>query len=154
VLAASSATPTIDLVQGPVAAGYTRAALVCEARSPGSGLRTAHRAARGERALGAPGGGTATSIATLGPTTPADVWLTAADAHSSGESVLLRSYTRVWELRLPGALLLEEVFAQPPTLAVAAAQPQAEAIAFVADGLGYLLGSEQLAPIQQVGCAP
>lgn len=80
--------------------------------------------------------------------------MTAADAHSSGESVLLRSYTRVWELRLPGALLLEEVFAQPPTLAVAAAQPQAEAIAFVADGLGYLLGSEQLAPIQQVGCAP
>jgi len=104
--------------------------------------------------LGSPGGGVATSIATLGPTTPPDVWLTAADAHPGGESVVLRTYTRVWELRAPGALTLEEVFARPPVPAVAAAQPQGEAIAFAEDGLGYLLGSEQLAPIHRVGCAP
>ena len=104
--------------------------------------------------LGAPGGGTATSIATLGPTTPADVWLTAADAHPSGESVLLRSYTRVWELRSPGALVLEEVFASTPVPAVAASQPQGEALAFAQDGLGYVLGSEQLAPLRWVGCSP
>lgn len=102
--------------------------------------------------LGSPGGGTATAITTLGPTMPADVWLTAADAHPGGESVLLRSYSRVWELRLPGALTLEEVFAQPPAIAVAAAQPQSEAIAFAQDGLGYLIGSEQLAPTFGVGC--
>jgi len=104
--------------------------------------------------LGSPGGGTATSIATLGPTSPADVWLTAADAHPGGESVLLRSYTRVWELRAPGALLLEEVFAQPPLPAVAAPQPQGEALAFAQDGLGYLIGSEQLATTWRIGCAP
>lgn len=104
--------------------------------------------------LGTPGGGTATSIATLGPTTPADVWLTAAEAHPSGESVLLRSYSRVWELKLPGALVLEEVFGQSPVPATVAAQPQGEALTFSQDGLGYFLGSEQLAPIWRVGCTP
>jgi hypothetical protein len=103
--------------------------------------------------LGAPGGGSATLVTSLGPTTPADSFLTAADAHPSGESVLLRSYGRVWELRRPGALLLEEVFTAPLVQVVAAAQPQGEAIAFTTDGLGYLLGSEQLAPIQRIGCA-
>ena len=103
--------------------------------------------------LGQPGGGTATPVATLGPSSPSDGFLTAADAHPSGESVLLRSYSRVWELRLPGALLLEEVFGAPLVQVVAAAQPQAEAIAFTTDGLGYLLGSEQLAPIRRVACA-
>lgn len=104
--------------------------------------------------LGQPGGGTATLVATLGPTAPSDAFLTAADVHPGGESVLLRSYGRVWELRRPGALLLEEVLAAPLVQAVAAAQPQGEALAFTADGLGYLLGSEQLAPIQRVGCGP
>lgn len=104
--------------------------------------------------LGTPGGGTATSIATLGPTSPADVWLTAADAHPGGESVVLRTYSRVWELRAPGALTLEEVFARPPVLAVAAPQAQGEAIAFAQDGLGYLIGSEQLAPTYRIACAP
>jgi len=103
--------------------------------------------------LGQPGGSTATLVATLGPSSPNDRFLTAAEAHPSGESVLLRSYGRVWELRRPGALLLEEVFGAPLAQVVAAAQPQGEAIAFTADGLGYLLGSEQLAPIRRVGCA-
>ena len=103
--------------------------------------------------LGQPGGGTATLVANLGPSSPADLFLTAADAHPSGESMLLRSYSRVWELRQPGALLLEEVFAAPLAQVVGASQPQAEAIAFTSDGLGYLLGSEQLAPVQRVGCA-
>jgi hypothetical protein len=103
--------------------------------------------------LGAPGGGTATLVRSLGPTTPGDSFLTAADVHPSGESILLRSYSRVWELHRPGALLLEEVFAAPLVPVVAASQPQGEAIAFTSDGLGYLLGSEQLAPIQRIGCA-
>lgn len=104
--------------------------------------------------LGAPGGGTATPIATLGPTTPADVWATAADAHPSGETVLVRTYSRVWELRAPGALTLEEVFARTPAIAVAASQPQGEAIAFAQDGLGYFIATEQLAPTFRVGCQP
>jgi len=104
--------------------------------------------------LGAPGGGTATPIATLGPTTPSDVWATAADAHPSGETVLIRTYSRVWELRAPGALTLEEVFARTPAIAVAASQPQGEAIAFAQDGLGYFIATEQLAPTFRIGCLP
>jgi hypothetical protein len=92
--------------------------------------------------LGAPGGGKAVRIITLRPTAEFDFYTTAADAHPSGERVLLRTYGRVWEFRRPGARRLEEVFAAPPIAVTGAPNLQGEAIAYSADGRGYVLGGE------------
>jgi hypothetical protein len=67
---------------------------------------------------------------------------TGASVHPSGERVLLRTYTGNWEYVRPGATRLEDVLAVDPVRVPDAKQIQPEAIAYLADGRGYLLGSE------------
>ncbi len=82
-----------------------------------------------------------------------DLLTTAADLHPSGERLLLRTYGRVWELRAPGALTVGELLLAQPVEVTGAPQQQAEAVAYLADGGGYLLGSEgSQAPLYEVSC--
>lgn len=101
--------------------------------------------------LGEVGGGTARRISTLN-STPVASLVTGGDVHPSGERVLLRTYGRVFEYLAPGADSLEEVFAVAPIERTTGSQPQSEAIAYTADGLGYLIGSEQRAALLRVDC--
>jgi hypothetical protein len=84
-----------------------------------------------------------------------DAAVTAADAHPSGERVLLLTYGRAYELRRPGARRLDDVFGTTPAAVPRAALPQAEAAAYRADGHGYLLGGEGSGtPLVRVECLP
>ncbi len=67
---------------------------------------------------------------------------TAADLHPSGERLLLRTYTRAWEVRGPGAQRLEDLVKGTVTRVPDASQAQSEAIAYFPEGRGYLQGSE------------
>lgn len=67
---------------------------------------------------------------------------TAADLHPSGERLLLRTYTRAWEVRGPGARSFEELMKGEVARVPEASQAQSEAIAYFPEGRGYLLGSE------------
>ncbi|NMO14430.1 hypothetical protein HPC49_04940 [Pyxidicoccus fallax] len=67
---------------------------------------------------------------------------TAASLHPSGQRLLLRTYTRVWEVRQPDAARLEDLLKGQLVEVPGASQAQAEAITFLQDGNGYLLGSE------------
>jgi hypothetical protein len=81
----------------------------------------------------------------LGPLrAPQDVdrLTTGADLNASGERLLLRTYTRAWEVRRPRAQRLEELIAGEVAEVPGASQAQSEAIAFTPGDRGYLLGSE------------
>lgn len=67
---------------------------------------------------------------------------TAADLHPSGERLLLRTYTRAWEVRRPGAQRLEDLVQGSVARVPDASQAQSEAIAYFPEGRGYLQGSE------------
>ena len=104
--------------------------------------------------LGSREGGTAVRLRTLRPARQFDAATTAADAHASGSRILLRTYTRVWELRSPEARSFEDVLGATPIAVPDAAQPQGEAISYTGDGRGYLLGGEGVgSPIYRVPCA-
>lgn len=104
--------------------------------------------------LDEPGGGRAVKLRTL-PTPSALARLTTgADAHPSGERVLLRTYAGVWELVQPGAGSLEDVLAATPHEVTGAPQLQSEGIAYRRDGRGYLLASEGAgSALYRVDCA-
>lgn len=71
-----------------------------------------------------------------------DGQVTGADLHPSGERLLVRTYGHAYEARLaeaPDTRALAEV---PLVEVPSGAQPQSEAIAYFADGEGYLLGTE------------
>lgn len=79
---------------------------------------------------------------------------TAADLHPAGGRVLLRTYTTAWEYRGAAGDDLAAVLARTPIEAPAPRQPQSEAIAYVTDGRGYLVGSEKAgAPLYRIHCA-
>ena len=100
-----------------------------------------------------PDGGNARRIATVAGPSGFDVLTTGMDAHPSGERVLLRTYDAVWELRAPGATSLDAVFAATPVAVTTAVEPQGEAVAYTADGRGYLLAGEGVgSPIHAVDC--
>jgi hypothetical protein len=88
----------------------------------------------------------------------ANMQFTGGDAHPCGDRLLLRTYKRVYEARLvPGGPSgFEALFSTELTIVTQVAAPQAEAVAYRADGLGYVLGSEgpTLQPLVSVGCAP
>jgi hypothetical protein len=84
----------------------------------------------------------AVKLGTLRAPQDVDRLTTGADLHPSGERLLLRTYTRVWEVRRPQAQRLEELIAGEVAEVPAASQAQAEAIAFTPGARGYLLGSE------------
>ncbi len=71
-----------------------------------------------------------------------DFRTTAADLHESGQRLLLRTYTRVWEVRGPGATGLEELVQGEVAEVPGPSQAQSEALTFLPGGRAYLLGSE------------
>lgn len=84
----------------------------------------------------------AVKLGTLRAPRDVDQLTTGAALHPSGERLLVRTYTRVWEVRRPQAQRLEELIAGAVAEVPAASQAQAEAIAFTPGARGYLLGSE------------
>ncbi|QSQ28057.1 hypothetical protein JY651_10550 [Pyxidicoccus parkwayensis] len=95
----------------------------------------------------------ATKLGTLEAPEGLDRLTTAASLHPSGQRLLLRTYTRVWEVRQPGAARLEDLLKGQVVEVPGASQAQAEAITFLQDGNGYLLGSEFTSqPLFVVGC--
>jgi hypothetical protein len=87
----------------------------------------------------------ASKLGTLHAPLDVDGLTTSAALSPSGERLLLRTYTRVWEVRRPQAQNLEQLL-EAPVAEVAevpgASQAQAEAITFTPGANGYLLGSE------------
>ena len=74
--------------------------------------------------------------------------------HPGGTRLLLRTYTRVWELRSPGARAFEDVLDAEPVAVPDAVQPQGEALSYTRDGRAYLLAGEGAgSPIDRVRCA-
>lgn len=84
----------------------------------------------------------AKKLGTLHAPQDVDRLTTGAALHPSGERLLLRTYTRVWEVRRPQAQRLEDLIVGQVAEVPGASQAQAEAIAFTPGGRGYLLGSE------------
>jgi len=70
------------------------------------------------------------------------VLTTGGDVHPSGTRVLLRTYTGVFEYRGHAGESLDTILGTTPLTVTSAPQPQPEAIAYTADGRGYVLGSE------------
>lgn len=104
--------------------------------------------------LGSREGGSAVRIRTLRPPREFDSTTTAAAAHPSGTRLLLRTYTRAWELRSPGARSFEDVLDAEPVAVPEQSQPQGEAISYTADGRDYLLGGEGAgSPLYLVTCS-
>ncbi len=96
---------------------------------------------------------TATKLRTLEVPEGLDRATTAASLHPSGQRLLLRTYSRVWELRQPDAARLEDLLKGQLVEVPGASQAQAEAITFLQDGNGYLLGSEFTSqPLWRTGC--
>ncbi len=71
-----------------------------------------------------------------------DFRTTSADLHESGQRLLLRTYTRVWEVRRPGATRLEELVQGQVAEVPGPSQAQSEAITYLPGGRAYLVGSE------------
>lgn len=105
--------------------------------------------------LGAGRIGTATFVRRLRAPSGFGALTTAGDLHPAGGRVLLRTYTTVWEYRGAPGDDVGALLATTPIEAPAPRQPQSEAIAYTADGRGYLVGSEKSgAPIYRVHCVP
>jgi hypothetical protein len=98
--------------------------------------------------------GYAFAVVHLGQAGIFGVLTTGGDVHPSGNRVLLRTYTAVFEYRGKPGQTLEQVLSATPVLVTGAPQRQGEAIAYTADGRGYVMGSEMTgSPIFRVDCA-
>jgi hypothetical protein len=86
--------------------------------------------------------GQATRLGTFQAPGEVDRMTTGASLHPSGERLLLRTYTRVWEVRAPQAQGVAELIGGQVVDVPGASQAQAEAVTYLSDGNGYLLGSE------------
>jgi hypothetical protein len=120
--------------------------LILEARTGRLAVITKERASLGAVfALDGLAPGAVTQATRLGELhVPGDVDFrtTAADLHESGQRLLLRTYTRVWEVRRPGATRLEELVQGQVAEVPGPSQAQSEAITYLPGGRAYLLGSE------------
>ncbi|RKH69414.1 hypothetical protein D7W81_10980 [Corallococcus aberystwythensis] len=131
--------------------------LIVDARSGQVGILTKTRVSLGDlyavEGLKPGATGKARKLGTLRVPDDVDRLSTAAALHPSGERLLVRTYTRLWELRRPDAKRLED-FVQAQVVEVpGASQAQAEAVTFLQDGRGYLLGSEFVGePLVRVDC--
>jgi hypothetical protein len=97
--------------------------------------------------------GRATRLGTFQAPAEMDRMTTGASLHPAGERLLLRTYTHVWEVRMPQARGLGDFLQGQVVEVPGASQAQAEAIAFLADGNGYLLGSEFTGqPLYRTSC--
>ena len=131
--------------------------LIIDARSGRIAVLTKTRASLGDlyavEGLKPGGSGRATKLGTLRVPEDVDRLSTGAALHPSGERLLVRTYTRVWEVRRKDAKGLEELIQAPVVEVPGASQAQAEAITFLQDGRGYLLGSEFTGePLVRVDC--
>jgi hypothetical protein len=81
--------------------------------------------------------------------------VTGADAAPDGTAVLLRTYTSVLVYPRPGGSSLDEAFQSGSCTGASASEPQGEAIAVTADGLGYVTISEgSLPPVHRFAITP
>jgi hypothetical protein len=83
----------------------------------------------------------AKKLGTLHARQDVDRMSTSADLNLSGERLLLRTYTRVWEVRRSQAQRLEDLIEGQVAEVPGASQALPKAIAFTPGGRGYLLGS-------------
>jgi len=94
------------------------------------------------------GVGRALALGTLRSPDNVDKRTTAAALHPSGQRLLLRTYTRVWEVRRPGASRMEELIQGQVVEVPGPSQAQSEALTWLPeDGRStashsFLLGSE------------
>ncbi|MFE8597891.1 hypothetical protein [Archangium violaceum] len=84
----------------------------------------------------------ATHLGTLQAPGGVDYRTTSAALHPSGQRLLLRTYTRVWEVRAPGASRLEELVRGQVVEVPGPSQAQSEAITWLPGGRSFVLGSE------------
>ena len=84
----------------------------------------------------------ATHLGTLHAPGAVDYRTTAAVLHPSGQRLLLRTYTRVWEVRRPEASRLEELVQGEVVEVPGPSQAQSEAITWLPGGRSFVLGSE------------
>lgn len=80
-------------------------------------------------------------LLTLAVPTPSDTQVTGADVSPCGDAVLVRLYNRLVLFTGTG---LEAALAGQPRIVPSAQEPQGEAVAFLADGSGYVTASEAL----------
>jgi hypothetical protein len=79
--------------------------------------------------------------------------VTAADAHPCEPRLLVRTYDRAFEFRAVAGAAFETVFHATPREVPVARERQGEAIAYRADGRGYLTASEgHASPLSEVDC--
>jgi hypothetical protein len=98
---------------------------------------------------------TAAHVATLSAPTGFDSLVTAGSVHPSGTRVLLRTYAGLWEYARADARSLADVVRTTPRDVPTARHLQGEAVAYTADGRGYLLGGEGGATaLFRVDCRP
>ncbi|RKH42290.1 hypothetical protein [Corallococcus llansteffanensis] len=140
-------------VDGP----HDAESLILDARSGRIAVLTKTRASLGDlyevEGLKPGGTGKATKLGTLRVPEDVDRLSTGAALHPSGERLLVRTYTRVWEVRRKDAKRLEDLIQGQVVEVPGASQAQAEAITFLQDGRGYLLGSEFTGePLVRVDC--
>lgn len=94
-------------------------------------------------------------VGTLRPRRGDDHVSTAADLHPTGRRLLLRTYSQVWEFRAPDAGTVEALVNAPGIEVPTAPQQQGEAIAYTADGVGYVMASEGAGGVMfEVRCRP
>ncbi|WP_375765567.1 hypothetical protein NR798_28095 [Archangium gephyra] len=84
----------------------------------------------------------ATHMGTLHAPGDVDYRTTSAALHPSGQRLLLRTYTRVWEVRRPGASRWEELVQGEVVEVPGPSQAQSEAITWLPGGRSFVLGSE------------
>ena len=82
---------------------------------------------------------------------------TGGDIHPSGTRLLIRTYNRLWEYRLPSGAAFDSIFNDAPQLVPVASEPQGEAVAYRLNGEGYFTQSEQagtpsVPPLWRTGC--
>jgi hypothetical protein len=85
--------------------------------------------------------GKGTKIGRVSATRGQDQVSTGADAHPDGTRILIRTYGHLWELRGQGGTF-EDVWKAEPVEVAAPSQPQSEAVAYRADGRGFVVGTE------------
>ncbi|MBS1148964.1 MAG: hypothetical protein H6Q89_662 [Myxococcaceae bacterium] len=86
-----------------------------------------------------------------------DQALTGGALSPDGKALLLRTYNRLIELRLPAGAPFEQIFAATAISVPVSAEQQGEAVAWRADGRGYFTASEEVGvkpTLNRVECQP
>lgn len=103
---------------------------------------------------------TATKVGALQLPAGVSLLVTGGDVHPCGDRFLLRTYSALLEYRAPPGAPFEAAFDATPTPLLAPSfgeEPQGEAVAYLATGLGFVTGSEDplhkaARPLRSRGC--